>query len=156
MVFKHSDPLKSKTEGKARIFLGIDATARKYLGVDHTCTEDLYPTLALAKTAALAAAGKAGNVNLGRRLGEGEVVGTEADFRFLTKEVLCEKLKRTLKITHGDAAVNYKTLKLMEKGRVRCVNVVGTVNASGRDDTDRGLLLFHNAHLNGTSRIRKH
>ena len=42
----------------------------------------------------------------------------------------CKKLKNTLKVAHCNAFVNNKTLKLMEKGGMGCVNCVGTVNTS--------------------------
>ncbi len=115
----------------------------------HACAENFNPTLALAKTAALAAASEAGNVDLGRRLGEGEVVRTGTDARLLTEHGLGKQSERRAQVCHGNALINDQTLKLMEQRRVGSVNGVRAINAAGADDADGGLLHLHDARLNG-------
>ena len=58
--------------------------------VNQSGTEDLDPAFTLADSAALSAAGEAGDVDLCRGLGEWEVVGSEAYPRFFTEGLLCE------------------------------------------------------------------
>src|SRR5437660_802092 len=57
-VFQHRHPLDSHPEGKALIFLGIDAAIAQYLRVNHAAAEDLQPIAAGAdlQLAALARA----------------------------------------------------------------------------------------------------
>ena len=147
VVFEHSDTLNAHTEGKSTVNLGVYAAIAEHVGVNHTCAEDLDPALALAKTAALTSAHKAGDVDLSRGLREWEVVRTEADSCVLAEFLSCKGLKHTLKVAHSNALVNNKSLYLMEKGRVSSVNSVRTVNASGRDDSYRRLLLLHGSYL---------
>ena len=149
VVLEHYDSLNAETECKTAVYLGIDAAVAENLRMYHTAAEDLDPALALTKSASLAAASEAGNVDLSGRLCEGEMVRTEADSCILAEHGLSKGLKSTLKVTHCNALVYYKTLYLMEERRVCCVNRVGAVNASGRDDLDGGLSLLHNSRLNG-------
>ena len=72
VVLEHCNSLNAHTECKAAVFLGVDATVAKNVGVNHSCAEDLDPALALTKTAALTSAHKAGDIYLGRGLCEGE------------------------------------------------------------------------------------
>ena len=76
MILEHKDSLNTHTECKSAIFFRVNSAVTKHVGVNHTRTENLDPTLALAKTASLAATCEAGNVNLSRWLGKREVVGT--------------------------------------------------------------------------------
>ena len=122
VVLSHDDSLDAHTESKAGIYIGVDVATTQNVGVYHARTEDFNPTLTFAKSATLAAAYKAGNVNLCGRLGKGEVVGTETYLCAVAEHSLCEKLKRTLEVAHGDALVNYKTLNLMEHGGVGSIN----------------------------------
>ena len=115
----------------------------------HTCAQDLDPALTLAKSATLAAASKAGNVNLCAGLGEGEVVGTEAAAGILAKLCLCKGLQHALEVAHGNALVNHKTFHLVEQGRVGSIHRVGAVYAAGGDDADRRLLYLHGSRLYG-------
>ena len=73
----------------------------------------------------------------------------EADARVGSEHILCKQFKHSLEVAHRDAAINDKSLELVEERRMRRVNIVGTVNAPGRDDADRRLLLFHYSDLHG-------
>ena len=77
------------------------------------------------------------------------MVGTEAELAVIAVELLHEHFESALEVAHCDALVNYETLNLVEQGRVSSVNGVGTENSSGRDYTDRWLLVLHNVYLNG-------
>ena len=90
VVLEHYDSLNAETECKAAVYLGIDSAVAENLRMYHTAAEDLDPALALTKSASLASAGKAGNVDLSRGLCEGEMVGTEADSCVLTEHCLSE------------------------------------------------------------------
>ena len=72
----------------------------------------------------------------------------EAYARLLTEHILCKQLKHSLKVSHSDAVIDHKPLKLMEQRGVRGVHIIGAVHTSGRDYTYRRLLLFHDPYLN--------
>ena len=55
----------------------------------------------------------------------------------------------TLEVTHSDTLVYYKTLKLVEERGVSRIDCIGAVNAAGRDNADRRLLLLHGTNLYG-------
>ena len=103
VVLEHCNSLNAHTERKPAVFIGIDSAVAKHVGVNHSRTEDLYPALALAKTAALTSTHKAGDIYLSRGLCEGEVVGTEADACVLAEFCFSKGLKHTLEVAHGDA-----------------------------------------------------
>ena len=74
---------------------------------------------------------------------------TEADDSILAVELLGKQLKDALEVAHPDVLVDNQTFDLMEQGRVRGVYRVRAVNAAGRNDADRRLLLLHRAYLHG-------
>src|SRR5699024_6954155 len=119
--------------------------------VYHARTENLEPALALAELSALAAAGEAGDVDFGRRLGEREVVRTEANLCRLAEHGLSEGLECALEVAHRDSALDDQALELVEHRRVRRVDRVRTVDSAGRDHADRRLLLLHYADLHRRS-----
>ena len=88
------------------------------------------------------------DIHLRRGFGKREVVGTEAHHGILTVKAFDEYLKGAFKVSHGNALVHHKSLYLVEQRRVGGVHCVGAVNAPRCDNSYRGLLLFHNAHLN--------
>ena len=79
LPFEHGDALYTHSEGETGVLLGVDAAGFQDVGIHHAGTHDLQPAGALADIAALAAADVAADVNLGARLGEGEVGGTHTD-----------------------------------------------------------------------------
>ena len=98
----------------------------------HSGAQDLDPTAALTYTTALALAFGAGDIDLDRRLGEGEEGGTKFDLGFGTVDLMSKLLKHTLKVAHGDVFVDDKTLDLMENRGVRRIDLVGTVTRPGQ------------------------
>ena len=73
--------LDAHAEGPARVLLGVDVDVLEDLRIDHARAQDLLPARAAADAAGrvLLAALQALDVDLGRRLGEGEEAGPEAD-----------------------------------------------------------------------------
>ena len=114
----HRDPFHAHAEGKAGILLRIDAAVREHERMHHAGTENLNPALALAETAALSAADKAGHIHLGGRLREREMVRTEADLRLLSEHALCKQLEDPFEIPHCDAVIDDEPLHLMENRRM--------------------------------------
>jgi len=87
-IFQHRQPVDADAEGEALIAVGIDAAVSEHVGVNHAAAQNLHPVLALAE-ADLAALAPALNVDLHRRLGEGEEGRTEAQLNtFHLKEAL--------------------------------------------------------------------
>ncbi len=114
LVLEQRNTLEAHTKGKSLVFIGIDTAHLENMGMNLTATEDLDPTLALAETATLAVAIKAGYIHLSRRLRKGEVMGSKLDLYVLTKHLLCKLRQRTLKIRKGDILIDGHTLHLME------------------------------------------
>ena len=86
MIFEQGYSLNAETEREARIFLGVDAAAAQDVRVNHTCAEYLYPALALAESATLAAAGETGDIDLSRRFRKREATMQWASARVGMRE----------------------------------------------------------------------
>ena len=72
---------------------------------------------------------------------------TEADAGRFAEHPLSKGGKRALQVAHRDAFVHNQPLQLMEQRRVRCVQRIGTVNATGGDDANRRFGVLHRADL---------
>ena len=121
----------------------------------HAGAQDLDPALAVAGGAGvavdltLAFAFEAPYVHLAGGLGEGEMVGAEADHAVLPVEELDHLGEAALQIRHGDALVDDQSLHLMEHGAVGGVHLVLPVDPAGGDDADGGLPGLHDPDLHG-------
>ena len=80
-VAQHGQALGAHAKGEALVLLWIDAGHAQDVGVDHSAAQHLEPA-----RGRFAIATRAANIHLGRRLGEGEVGGTEADFQLFLEE----------------------------------------------------------------------
>ena len=149
MIFQKRHALHAESECEAGILVGVDIAAGKHVGMYHAGAEYLDPALALTEAAALASAGEAGHIDLSRRLGEGEVVGTEADLGFLAEHLFREHGEGAFEVRHGDVLIDNQSLDLVEEGRMGGVDRVGAVYPSGGEDADRRALFLHHAHLHG-------
>ena len=90
------------------------------------------------------------HVNLTARLGEREVVRTEADDGIRAIHGLDERFQRALEVSHRHALVNDKPLDLVEHRRVRCIDLVLAVHAARGKHTDGRLADgLHGADLHG-------
>ena len=76
-------------------------------------------------------ADEAFQVDLGRGLGEGEVVGSDPSPR-LTEHDACEMIKSSAQMTEGDALVHGQSLDLVEDGQMRGVVLIGPVDPPGQ------------------------
>ena len=65
VIFEHGNALDTHSEGKSAVNLGVDSAVAQNIRMNHSCAVYLKPALALSKTAALAAAHKAGDIHLG-------------------------------------------------------------------------------------------
>ena len=90
------------------------------------------------------------------RLGEREVVRTEADDRVLAVQLFGEQLEDALEVAHADALVYDKPLDLVEQRGVGRVDRVRAVHTAGRNDADRRLFLLHDAHLHARGLRAEH
>src|SRR5262249_59203486 len=106
--------LEPAAEREAAPLLGVDPDVLEHLRVDHACPTQLDPAGELAHPAASAAAIRAGDVRLDRRLREGEVVRAEADLAFLAEQGTHHMQERPLEIGERDSVVDREALELME------------------------------------------
>ena len=72
-ITKHRHSFNTHAKGETSIFFVIKTDVIKYLGVDHAAAHHLKPTRVTTDTTALATTDDALNIDLGRRLGKGEV-----------------------------------------------------------------------------------
>ena len=117
--------------------------------MNHAAAQQLNVTLALAHTATLAAAGKAGYVHFRTGLCEGEMMGTETNLCILTEQLLRKNCQCTLQIAHSYVLINYHAFQLMEYRGMGCIHLIGTIYRTGANHTDRQLALLHGTHLHG-------
>ena len=149
LVLEHGHALDAETEGKAGIFLAVDAAVLQHVGIHHAAAEDLDPAGVLAQGAPFAAADVARHVHLRRRLREREVGGAQADARVLAEHLLGKVHQCLLHIGEGDVLVDVQPFHLVEDAV--CAGGDGLVaeHAARADDADGRLLLLHRAHLQG-------
>ena len=102
------------------VHLAIDAASLEHVRVDHTATQNLYPTSVLAETAALTATNVARDVHLCAWLCEGEVARTQTNLCVRPEELACESEKHLLQVGERHVLINVKTLKLMEEAVSAC------------------------------------
>ena len=91
-------------------------------------------------------AAEAGDVDLDARLGEGEVVRTDADVAIGAEDRAGEGQQGPLQVGEGDPLPHRQSLDLVEHRRVGGVGVA-PVGAAGHDDEDRRRGALHPAHL---------
>lgn len=119
---------------------------RKHWG-DHAGAQNLDPAGILAHPAALAAADRAGDVNLAAGLREGEIAGPQADLGLAAIEFLGKDVQHAAQVRHSDSLVDHQALHLIEDGGVGGVHVVAAVYPARADHADGRLLGEHGAHL---------
>ena len=126
----HDETLETDAEREAGVDRRVDAAHFEHARVYHAGAEQLDPALTLAHAAALAVALKALHVHLAARLGEREVVRTEAGHGIGTVELFHQGVERALEIAHRDALVDDKALDLVEHRGMGRVDLVLAVHAA--------------------------
>ena len=89
----------------------------------------------------------AAHVNLGRRLGEGEVGRTHADLGVRAEHLASEEQDGLLQVGEGDVLVDVEALHLMEYAVRTGADGLVAEYSSGADDSDRQLGMLHRTHL---------
>ena len=117
-------PVDAEAEGEARPHVGVDPDRGEDGGVDHAAPAQLDPARVRAGAAALAEAEGAGDLELGRRLGEREVRRPQARLHALAEVGLGEGLDRAGEVAEGDVAIDHQPLDLVEHRQVPCVGGV--------------------------------
>ncbi len=119
---------------------------REHLGMHHARAQNFEPVAAGADLEAAAFA-RTADIDLGGRLGEGEIARPEAHRQMLdVEEGAAEFDEAALQMPHVDGAVDHQPLDLMEHRRVRGV-VIAAEGAAGHDDPERRLARAHGADL---------
>ena len=146
----HDQALQTDAECIARILVRINAADLENLRVNHAAAQNFNPALTVAYRTIriLAVALEALIVHLCGRLGEREVVRTEADNRLLAVQLLRKHFQNALQIGHADAFVDDQTFDLMEQRGMGRIDVIAAEYTARCNDADRRLLVFHRADLN--------
>src|SRR3954465_10721966 len=146
VVAQHRDARRSHPERPAGVAVGVETGRSEHRWVHHSRSENLHPPGALAAGAARAVTELALDIHFGRRLGEGEVAGTKARFRF-SEEPVSEVGERRLEIDEADAVIDGESLYLRKHRSVRRVEEIPPVSVTGAQDSDRRLEVLHGADL---------
>ena len=104
-----------KPKREALPFFGVDAAVAQHVRVNHPAAAELQPRTV-----------GAGDVELGRRLGEREVRRTEAGLDLTTEEGTHELVHRAGEIAQRDASIDDETFDLVEGRKMGGVGGVGT------------------------------
>ncbi len=139
-VAEHQGALDAHAEREAGVDLRVDAAGAQHPRVDHAAAAPLDPARAVAVLGEP-------HVELGRRLGEREVVRPPAGPRLGAEHGPGEVVQRAAQVRHGDALVHHQALDLVEDRGVGGVQLVGAVGAPGHDHVDRRLPGQHGAGL---------
>src|SRR3954463_3962616 len=134
--------LDPHAEREALVLVGVDSRGTQHVRVDHAAAAPLDPSRA-ALGAGLP------HVHLGGGLGEGEVVGAQADLRLVPEHDPREVLESAAQVRHGEALVDGEALELREDGQVRGVELVGPIDAPGAEHVDGQVALDEGADLHG-------
>ena len=112
---------ETEAEREPLPYLCVVADRHEDVGVDHAAPAELDPPRVGAHAAALAVAEHTAHGELGRGLGVGEVVGSEARaHRGVVEELTDERLDRPEEVGHREVAVDGQALDLMEhRGEMR-------------------------------------
>src|SRR6185312_10276359 len=138
-VAQHGEALHAEAKGEAGVALRIDAAVLQHVRMHHAAAEHLQP-------AALAILGLPADVDLGRRLGKGEIAGAETHLEIAFEERADELGQGALEVGETGSLVNQQAFDLMEHRRVSLVRIAA-VDLARRDDADRRLATGHRADL---------
>ncbi len=130
---------------------GVDADRGEDGGVDHAAAAELDPPGLRAGPASRAVADRAGDVELGRGLGEGEVARPPSRVNVGPEVRGGEDLDGAGQVGEGDAAVDDQALDLVEDSKMTGVGRVPSVAAPWHHRVDGqqplGHRLFHQVDL---------
>src|SRR6185436_13739576 len=140
LIFEDRDALDADAEGEAGVALRVVPDGLEHRGMDHAAAAELDPPGLFAHRAALAVALPAAQVDLGARLGVREEARAEADARRGRERLLREREQRALQIAERQPFADREAFDLAERGRVREIQIVAPVHASGHDDANRRLV----------------
>src|SRR5579872_5241167 len=113
-IAQHRQPLDAGAKRVAGVALRIDAAGFEHARMHHAAAGNLEPAGLLADATACAAAEHAGDVDLGGRLGEGEVRGTQPHGKILLEESLHEVVHDRLEVGEADTLIDEQALHLVE------------------------------------------
>src|SRR6267378_6802131 len=146
---KHGEPFNSASESETLIASRVVPDASQDVGMDHPAAGRLDPAVPAADVALgiAALAGEAVERDLGRRLGEREIVHAEADLSVAAEYLPRERVEDALEIGHGELLVDRQALVLEEDRLPDRVGRLVAVAAARDDDANRRLALLHHPHL---------
>ena len=115
----------------------------------HSATQDLYPTGALADSAACPLTEYAANIYLSGWLGKREIAGAKADGKIINIEESPTKIDNaSLEVAHVGGLVHHQAFDLMKHRRMGSV-IIATIGAARHDNANRWFRRHHSTNLNG-------
>src|SRR5258706_8582689 len=146
---EHRETLDSSTESEPLISRWVISDASEDIGMDHPAARGLDPPVTPAHSTLwiLSFASEAIERDLGRRLGEWEIVDAETNLAIAPEDLPRECIQRPLEIGHRELLVDRETLVLEEDRFADGVRRLVPVTAAGDNDADRGLALLHHPPL---------
>src|SRR4029450_8963422 len=135
-VAQHRQALDAHAKGVTGPALAINARGLEDIGMYDAAAKHFEPACLLANTAAGSVAEQAFDVDLGRRLGEGEIGGTKANAELALEEPFHEAVQRGFEIREAYVLIDHEPLDLVKHRRVGYVRVAA-IDTSRRDHTQR-------------------
>src|SRR5207248_1610970 len=146
---EHRQSFDATAEGEALVAGGVVADASKYVWMDHPAASGLDPAVSTTHSTCriFPLAREAVESDLGRRLGEREIVDAKADLAIAPEDLSCERVERALEVGHRELLVDREALVLEEDRFPDRIGRLVSVTPARNDDADRRLSLFHDTHL---------
>src|SRR5262249_18877562 len=132
LMTEDRDAFDADAPGEARVPLRVVADGLEDRRMDHAASTQLDPAGLLAHRASASAALPAAHVELCARLGVREEACAEPHSRGRREHLARERQQRALEVRHRDAFAHDEPLDLSERGGVREIEIVATVDASRR------------------------
>src|SRR5205823_2860837 len=111
---EHRQSFDATAEGEALVAGGVIADAAQDVGMHHAAAGRFDPSIAAAHATLriFPLAREAVECDLGRRLGEREIVDAKADLAIAPEDLACERVKRALEVGHRELLVDREALVL--------------------------------------------
>ena len=142
-ILQVGDTLDTHTEGVAAIDGAVDAAGFQYVRVNHTATENLYPAGVFAEAASFAAADVTADIHFGTGFCEGEVAGTQTDFRIRAEHLTGKGEEHLLQVGKRYVLIDIQAFYLMEEAVGTGADGFVAIDASRTEDAERRLVRFH-------------
>ena len=122
--------IDAEAEGEAAPLAAVDADGLEHRRVEHPAAAEFDPPAEGAGATSRTATDRAGDLELGRRLGEGEVARAQSRGDVGTEVRAGEGLDDAREVPERDAAIDDQSLDLMKRREVARVGRVAAISSA--------------------------